>query len=128
MPSSGGVYGASWAAFHVSKSASSRATISMRMLACERPQNSVHWPAKMPGSSASMRSVCTRPGTMSRLPLSRGIQKLWMTSRLVPRTRTLVPIGITIWPLVTIGSSMPPQPSCTGYSISHHHCWPVTLT
>ena len=51
---------------------------------------------------------------MSRLPLSLGIQKLWITSRLVPRTSTLVPIGITIWPLVTIGVSMPPQPSCAG--------------
>jgi hypothetical protein len=68
----------------------------------------------MPGRSASMRSVCTRPGTMSRLPLSRGIQKLWITSRLVPRTRTLVPTGTTICPLVTIGVSMPPHPSCAG--------------
>ena len=30
-----------------------------------------------------------------RLPLSLGIQKLWITSRLVPRTSTLVPVGIT---------------------------------
>ena len=49
---------------------------------------------------------------MSRLPLSLGIQKQWMTSRLVPRTSTFVPVGMTIWPLVTIGRrSMPPQPS-----------------
>ena len=108
------MYGASWLAFHVSKSAASRATTSIRMLACDRPQNSVHWPAKMPGLSAWMRSVWTRPGTMSRLPLSLGIQKLWITSRLVPRTSTLVPVGITICPLVTIGVSMPPQPSCSG--------------
>ena len=51
---------------------------------------------------------------MSRLPLSRGIHQLWMTSRLVPRTSTLVPVGMTIWPLVTIGVSIPPQPSWAG--------------
>ncbi len=55
-----------------------------------------------------------RPGTMSRLPLRRGIHQLWMTSRLVPRTSTLLLVGITIWPLVMIASSIPPQPSCTG--------------
>ena len=40
---------------------------------------------------------------MSRLPLRRGIHQLWITSRLVPRTSTLVSIGMTSWPLVTIG-------------------------
>ena len=56
----------------------------------------------------------TRPGTMSRLPLSLGIHQLWITSRLVPRTSTFVPTGMTICPLVTIGVSMPPQPCCVG--------------
>ena len=53
----------------------------MRMYACESPQNSVHWPRYTPGSSASMSSGCSRPGTASRLPLSAGIQNEWMTSR-----------------------------------------------
>ncbi len=39
---------------------------------------------------------------MSRLPLRRGIHHEWMTSRLVPRTSTGVPTGMTIWPEVTI--------------------------
>ena len=62
-----------------------------------------------------MRSVCRRPGTASRLPLRRGIQNEWMTSRLVMRSTTGVPTGSTISPLVTIGSgiSMPPQ-FCAG--------------
>ena len=45
VPSSGALYGSSWLAFQASKSSASRATTSMRMLAWERPQNSVHWPA-----------------------------------------------------------------------------------
>jgi hypothetical protein len=44
---------------------------------------------------------------MSRLPLSLGTQNEWITSRLVPRISTLVPVGITIWPLVTIGTASP---------------------
>ena len=108
------MYSASWFAFHVSKSSGVRATTSIRMLACESPQNSAHCPAKIPGWSAWRRTVCTRPGTMSRLPLRRGIHQLWITSRLVPRTSTLVSIGMTSWPLVTIGVAMPPQPSCGG--------------
>src|SRR4029079_7183529 len=88
----------------------------------------------MPGFHAWNRHVWTRPGTMSRLPLRRGTQNEWMTSRLVPRISTFVFVGITIWPLVTIGAAgllgMYPQidPSAeTGESYSHHHCWPVTL-
>ncbi len=53
----------------------------MRMLAWERPQNSVHWPqydARLVGLELS---GWTRPGTASRLPLSAGIQNVWMTSR-----------------------------------------------
>ena len=42
---------------------------------------------------------------MSRLPLRRGTQNEWMTSRLVPLISTLVLVGITIWPLVTIGAA-----------------------
>ena len=53
------------------------------------------------------------PGTMSRLPLSLGIQKLWITSRLVPRTSTLVPVGIDhLAARHDRRVSMPPQPSC----------------
>ena len=44
---------------------------------------------------------------MSRLPLRRGIQNEWITSRLVPRTSTFVPVGMMTWPLVTIGSDVP---------------------
>ena len=65
---------------------------------------------RCPARRPRRRSVWTRPGTMSCLPLSRGIQQLWITSRLVPRTSTLVSVGMTSWPLVTIGRSMPPQP------------------
>ena len=50
--------------------------------------------------------ACARgPGTVSRLPLSLGIQNEWMTSRLVMRSSTLVSAGMTSWPLVTIGSA-----------------------
>ena len=45
VSASGGSYSASWLAFQASKSAASRATTSMRMLAWDSPQNSVHWPA-----------------------------------------------------------------------------------
>ena len=55
-----------------------------------------------------------RPGTTSRLPLIAGTQKLWITSRLVPRISTFVSTGMTSWPLVTIGAVMPPQPSWAG--------------
>ena len=54
----------------------------------------------MPGSSAWKVQVCRRPGTMSRLPLRRGTQNEWMTSRLVPRMTTLASAGMIIWPLV----------------------------
>ncbi|CAB4729913.1 unannotated protein [freshwater metagenome] len=64
----------------------------------------------MPGLSACMRSVCKRPGTASRLPFKRGIQKLWMTSRLVMRSSTSVLAGITSSPLVTIDSGMTTPP------------------
>ncbi len=95
VPGSGASYGESWFSTHVAKSSAERATISIRMLACDRPQNSAHWPAKIPGWSASRRSVWMRPGTTSRLPLIRGTQKLWITSRLVPRNSTFVSTGIT---------------------------------
>ena len=48
--------------------------------------------------------VCTRPGTMSRLPLSLGIQKRVDDVAAGAADRApWCPVGITSWPLVTIG-------------------------
>src|SRR3954447_12465055 len=57
VPSSGGVYVATWFSAHEAKSAVSRPTAAMRIRAWLRPQNSVHWPRYMPGPSASIRKV-----------------------------------------------------------------------
>ena len=56
--------------------------------------------------------VQMRPGTASRLPLSRGIQYEWMTSRLVMRSSTGVSVGITSSPLVTMGWVISTPPHC----------------
>ena len=72
------------------------------MFACERPQNSVHWPQNSPVWSAWKVMLDTRPGTASRLPFSAGIQNEWMTSRELMRTCTFCPTGITISFAVTM--------------------------
>src|SRR3954451_23614895 len=124
-PAGAGAAGSFWLVTHFWKSGGERATTRMRMLAWERPQNSVHWPRYSPGSSASIHRGCTRPGTASRLPLRRGIQNEWITSREVMASFTLTPVGMTISSAVTIG---PFGPAWPGYWNSHHHCWPITVT
>ena len=49
------------------------------MLACERPQYSAHCPRYVPGLSIVNDVWLLWPGTTSRLPLSSGTQKLWIT-------------------------------------------------
>ena len=93
-----------WFSTQRSQSSADSATTRMRMLAWDRPQNSVHWPQYSPGSSACIRSGWMRFGTASRLPFNRGIQKEWMTSRLVIDSWTSVSAGMTISPEVTMGS------------------------
>ena len=60
----------------------SRATTLMRMLAWDRPQNSVHWPTYVAGLVGLERPGrgCGRARRRC-LPLSAGIQNEWMTSR-----------------------------------------------
>src|SRR2546423_7513930 len=79
-PEVGLVSGASIVDTHFAHPAWSCTTTFRRMLACEVPQNSAHWPEYTPGWSASSSHVCLRPGTTSCLPLRRGAQNEWMTS------------------------------------------------
>ncbi len=94
--------GSNWLSIQRCQSSAERATTRMRMLACERPQNSVHCPQYSPGLSAAMRNGWTRLGTASRLPFNRGIQNEWMTSRLVMESSTGLPAGMTISLAVTM--------------------------
>ena len=57
--------------------------------ACEAPQYSAQTPRKTPVRVGSSASRVTRPGIMSILPPSDGIQNEWMTSGLSSGTRRL---------------------------------------
>ena len=67
-----------------------------------------------------MTILLTRLGTTSTLPASFGGQKLWMTSAEVSSISTRRPAGMCSSLAVTTPKS--------GYSYSHHHWWPVTVT
>src|SRR5262249_3410100 len=68
------------AATHEAKSAGESTTPSKRMLACDVPQNSAHWPGHTPTESAVYQRWLVRVGMTSRLPPSFGIQNEWMMS------------------------------------------------
>ena len=57
------------------------------------PQNSAHSPRSGPACRPGCAARSTRPGIASILPARRGIQKEWMTSRLVTTMSTGVPAG-----------------------------------
>ena len=65
---------------HVAYSAGVCATTVMSMSACPSPQNSKHWPLKVPGWSAWIQRDVVCPGTASFLPPRFGTQNEWMTS------------------------------------------------
>ena len=117
---SGAAAGWSWRSTQAWKSSGVMATTCIRIREWDRPQNSVHWPKYTPGLSASSFHGLTLPGTASRLPLSAGIQWLWITSRLVIFNSISCPVGITIWVPVMMSAggrcrvsdrSMPSSPS-----------------
>src|SRR5215831_10048031 len=89
-----------------------------RMLACDIPQYSAHWPGNSTGPSGARVIRLTRPGTTSRLPPSCGIQKEWMTS------------GACRWKAIVCFagrcSSLAVVTLRSGYVNSHHHCRPAT--
>src|SRR3989304_3825449 len=58
----GGTGGRCWAATHFSKSALVCTMTRKRMLACDVPQYSAHWPGYSPGSSGASVRRLTRPG------------------------------------------------------------------
>ena len=64
-----------------------------RMLACDTPQYSAHWPMYSPGTSGVRTMRFTRPGTTSRLPPSCGIQNEWITSGPCRWNATVWPTG-----------------------------------
>ena len=51
----------------------------IRICACWMPQYSAHWPQYWPGSSAVNQILFSWFGIASILPISCGIQKLWIT-------------------------------------------------
>ena len=79
-----------------SNSAAGMATTCSAISACGPPQYSAHWPRKTPGRSARRRRYVVRPGIMSTLPASFGIQKLWMTSADRSANSTVRPAGMRI--------------------------------
>src|SRR5215510_12947653 len=68
-----------WPASHSSKSLGLCAITRKRMLAWDRPQYSAHCPRYVPALSMVNDVWLLWPGTTSRLPLSSGTQKLWIT-------------------------------------------------
>src|ERR1041385_65033 len=72
--------------------------------ACCSPQNSAHWPLKVPVTSALNQSGLCLPGKTSRLPANWGTQKLWITSTVVIRRFTVFPTGTCISSAVTTPS------------------------
>src|SRR3989338_10894948 len=64
--------------------------------------------------------LLTRLGIRSVLPASLGTQKLWMTSLVVNARAMASPVGMC--------SSLAVTTPRSGYSNSHHHWWPMTLT
>src|SRR5262249_16492595 len=69
----------SWLWTHALYASIGSAITRNRMLACESPQYSAHWPRNVPGRDASIFRNWVRPGTTSFLPLSSGTQNEWMT-------------------------------------------------
>src|SRR5690349_18541662 len=65
---------------HEAKSVGESTTPKSRMLACDVPQNSAHWPGHTPTESAVYQRWLVRVGITSRLPPRRGIQNEWMMS------------------------------------------------
>jgi len=78
---------------HDSKAAGSITSTVVRMTACWMPQNSAHWPAKVPVRRALKSSTFVRPGIASRLPVSAGTHQLWATSGAVSSSRTVRSTG-----------------------------------
>ena len=89
----GGAAGCACAASQASNSAGACATTSSAMRACWLPQNSAQGPRQRPGRLACNCRCCRRPGTMSILPPSAGIQKLCSTSALASAKKTGRPTG-----------------------------------
>src|SRR5688572_12951497 len=101
---------ACWPASQSWNSRDGMAMTCIRIRACQSPQNSAHSTRYVPGSDASTQRSLVRPGTMSILPMSRGTQKLWMTSLELICKSTGSPAGIRI--------SFTSENPCSGYRTS----------
>src|SRR5256885_3384965 len=92
--------------------------------ACCAPQNSAHWPRKIPVLVGVMVMSVLRPGMRSSLPARLGTQKLWMTSLDWRLMCTGTPTGR--------GSSFAVRTIFDGsdelYWTSHHHWFAVMVT
>src|SRR5438874_4703374 len=93
---------------HVAYSLWGCATTVMSMSACPSPQNSKHWPLKVPGWSAWIHTNVVCPGTASFLPPRFGTQNEWMTSLAVSSSLIFWPTGMSScspdWSTVPSGS------------------------
>src|SRR5437867_3437138 len=110
---SGSIGGRFCAATQASKSSRDWTMSFIRMLACETPQNSAHWPGNVPIFSGVNHIAFVCVGMTSRFPPIAGNQKLWMTSAVWREIATGCPIGTC--------SSLAVVMSSPGYWNSHHH-------
>src|SRR5579862_9127441 len=89
------------------------------MLACEVPQNCAHCPGVVPISLGVHHSSLLWLGMTSRLPPSRGSQKLCITS-------AEFNVKAAVW-LTGMWTSLAVVTPRVGYWNSHHHWWPMTV-
>src|SRR5205085_9093761 len=94
--------GACWSCTHLSKSAFDCTKTFICIYACDGPQNSAHWPGKMPTLLGVNHKLLTWFWKTSRLPSSWGIQKLWITSVDVSEKLAVWPTGRCISLKVTM--------------------------
>ena len=72
--------------------------------ACWMPQNSAHWPSKVPSFDGVKVIVFFLPGIASSLPPSAGTHQLWLTSSLMILSRTTRLYGSRRWSTAIVPS------------------------